>query len=261
MAEPVAFEAMDGDKDGRLSLSDLLAETMPSWIQSKGAGLQWRTARSNDVDGIEGGVGRWLLAVKYAALSSWFSTPVPLRRRVRGPPGGQGSSAPLFINRPETPAGGAMIVVIAVAEGATSCSSHGAAARQEVPDPVRQCWAPCESDLKEVDEKMKIAFWQNSSFEQHSERCLNKSDFFRLLGDIPPIGLGEDPDAQQLTRAQLSRIFDEVQSSAPNSITFSKGLTFESFRLALFKVLLSMGIHFRHLIDDAMYAKAWEEDG
>lgn len=248
--EPAAFEAMDTDRDGRLSLADLLGTSVPSIPLS---GQQKRSERNSDADGIEGGVDRWVLAVKFAALSSWFATPVRLRRHSR-PVLGQEPTAPLHVSRPETPAGGAMTVISAVAEGATGtgCASHGAAARQEVLDPVRQCWAPVDKDLKEVDEAMKAMFLRNASAKKHNEPFLNKSDFFRLLGDIPPVGVGDDLDAKRLTRAQLSNIFDEVQSLASNDATLSKGLTFESFRLALLKALVGMGLHFRHLLDDAI---------
>jgi hypothetical protein len=170
-------------------------------------------------------------------------------------PGGKEAVAPLHFDRPETPAGGAMTVVTALAEGATGRASHGAVARQQVSDPVRQCWAPCEGDLEEVEAQIKDDFNRHASSQQLGEHVLNKSDFFRLLGDIPPVDIGDDPEPRQLTHAQLSDIFDEVQNTAQNGTVFSKGLTFESFRLALMKTAMIMGLHFRHLVDDAIDAK------
>jgi len=163
--------------------------------------------------------------------------------------------------RPEVAGGGiagAMIVVTALAEGATGRTSHAAVARQQICDPVRQCWAPSEDDFQEAESKMRVEFDSYSTVQQYGEKMLNKANFFSLLGDIPPQDIGDDAESM-VTRAQIGQIFDEVltvqaRTSGQNGVTFSKGLTFESFRLALLKASAMMGLHFRHLVDDAVDA-------
>lgn len=256
--ETAAFAALDGDMDGRLSAADLFGESAPapSWIQSGFSSASQRVVMKGGSEAIEGGAERWVLAIKYVAISAWFTTPATSRRRLRLT-GGQTVPAPLQPVRAQTPG---MTVVTALADGATGRARHGDLARQEASDPVRQCWAPSERDFEEIEGKMKADFARNASLQQLGEQIINKSDFYGLLGDIPPIGVGEDPEAEQLTRAQLSGIFDEVlalqaNSASQNGIQFSKGLTFESFRLALLKISLLMGLHFRHLVDDGIDAQ------
>lgn len=221
------------------------------------------TSKLQADDSEENKTERWIRIVKFVALTAWFSTPLLLRRRWRPAPGGEaGASQPSDGGRPETSGGGAegaMTVVTALAQGAIGQASHGAIARQQVSDPVRQCWAPSEGDLEEIEAKMKDEFTRYSSVLQYSEQMINKSDFFKLLGDIPPVDIGNDPQAQQLTRAKLAEIFDEVlvlqmRNQGQAGVTFSKGLTFESFRLALLKACVTIGLHLRHLVDDAIEA-------
>jgi len=256
--ETAAFAALDGDMDGRLSAFDLLGDSAPapSWVQSGFASASQRVVMKGGSEAIEGGAERWVLAIKYVAISAWFTTPATSRRRLRLT-GGQTAPAPLQPVRAATPG---LTVVTALADGATGRARHGDLARQEASDPVRQCWAPSERDFEDIEGKMKAEFARYASLQQLGEQIINKSDFYGLLGDIPPIGVGEDPEAEQLTRAQLSRIFDEVlalqaNSASQNGIQFSKGLTFESFRLALLKISLLMGLHFRHLVDDGIDAQ------
>lgn len=258
--EVSTFAAMDADLDGRLSIYDLLGTSAPAPTWCDYGGSAAASPQRASSKGTEGGAARWVFTAKFVALSAWFGTPQLIRRRLRPPPVGSGQSvAPIQLDRPETAAGGAITVVTALAGAATGGASIVNNLRQQVIDPVRQSWAPSEADFEAIDGKMQEEFARNASGRQLSEQVINKSDFFRLLGDIPPMGIGNDPDAH-LTRAQLSDIFDmalslQVQSMARNGITFSKGLTFESFRLALLKVCLSMGLHFRHLVEDAIDAQ------
>jgi len=279
-SESVAFRAMDTDMDGRLSLRDLLGTSSPSTAPQllklgTVASVQRGVVRGNGVQGIEGGAERWVLLIKFVALTAWFSTPMIARRNWRNPPAGQeaGSSlgtgkkmepgSSLGTARPEVSGGGiagAMIVVTALAEGATGRTSHAAVARQQISDPVRQCWAPSEDDFQAVESKMWAEFENYSTVQQYGEKMLSKANFFSLLGDIPPQDIGDDAESM-VTRAQIGQIFDEVltvqaRTSGQNGVTFSKGLTFESFRLALLKASAMMGLHFRHLVDDAIDAQA-----
>jgi len=254
--EAAAFAAIDGDRDGRMSLPDLLGSSAPapSWCSTRSSGSG---AKVEDTDG----TAVWVLVVKFAALSSWFAIPPLLRQRLRSLPKAQDGALLPHTDRPETPAAGARTVVTALAEGAAGIASHGAVARQQVTDPVRQCWAPSEHDLEALEEELKEEhFEKNSSVRQHGEQALSKSDFFRLLKDIPPSGIGDDPEPQSLTRAQLAHIFDEVlarqmEGMAQSGIAISKGLTFKSFRFALLKASIVMGLHFRGLVNDAIDAQ------
>lgn len=248
--ETEVFGLLDADMDGRLSMYDLLGTSAaaPSWCDRGSRGY-----RSVE----KGGADRWVFVIKFVALSAWFATPVLLRRKLRPQLGTAESAVSLHVERPETPAGGAFSLVTAVAEGANGIISHGEVARQQVSDPVRQSWSPSENDLDDMETRMKEEFDKYATAKQFAEFLMKKSDFFRFLGDIPPVGIGDDPEPQQLTHVQLGDIFEEVlamqmESTAFNGLAFSKGLTFDSFRLALLKASLIMGLHFRHVVDDAV---------
>jgi len=93
-SESMAFRAMDTDLDGRLSLRDLLGTSSPSTAPQllklgTVASVQRGIVRGNGVQGIEGGAERWILFVKFVALTAWFSTPMVARRNWRNPPAGQ----------------------------------------------------------------------------------------------------------------------------------------------------------------------------
>lgn len=267
MDEASALAAMDSDSDGRLSLLDLLGAPTEA-VNGPRTGASGQPcsdggdASGSASDSATAGISeRWVLVARFAALSAWFATPLLQRRRWR-PNAGEATAA-LSFDRPETPGGGCggMAVVTATAQGATGrASGHEAVARQQVPDPVRQSWAPNELDMEELEATWKTEFAKNHSMQQHDEQLLNKSDFFRILVDLPPQSICGNPDAQQLTRTKLAEIFDEVMTHQAKKLTqngsvLSKGLTFESFGLALFKACQSMGLHFRHLVDDAVEAQ------
>merc|ERR1711933_465388 len=109
-------------------------------------------------------------------------------------------------------------------------------------------------DLGLLQSKTSADFRRHCATQQLGENLLKKDDFYRLLGDIPPAGVGDDPAAQKLTRTILSDLFDEVlrkQADGPHG-PLTKGLTFESFSLLLLKMSLAMDLHYRHLVEDAI---------
>lgn len=256
--EAVAFTTLDADGDGRLSVLDLLgASAPPESSTAETVESRRPEGHSYDAHSKPGGRETWILIVKFIALYAWFATPVALRRRWRGFEDAL-SAQIVSPGKPGGGAGGAMTVVTALAGGAIGRSGERVAiAQQQACDPVMRAWVPSECDLELIESTLNTNFKAHCTSQQLGEKLLNKSDFYRFLGDIPPVGVGDDPAAQQLTRTTLNELFEEVaalQTQGPQS-SWTKGLTFESFRLLLLKLCLAMELHFRHLVEDAVEAQ------
>lgn len=259
ITEAAAFTNLDADGDGRLCVLDLLGASAPPESPTTAAKEESRRSEGEKEErhNKPGGEEKWILIAKFIALYAWFATPVALRRRWRGSDDIM-STQIVSPGKPGGGAGGAMTVVTALAGGAIGRSGERVAiAQQQACDPVMRAWEPNECDLEVIERKIHADFKSQSTSQQLSEDLLNKSDFYRFLGDIPPVGVGDDPAAQQLTRTMLSGLFDEVlalQTKGPKS-SLTKGLTFESFCLLLLKMSLALGLHFRHLVEDAVEAR------
>lgn len=258
-SEAVAFTILDADGDGRLSVLDLLEASVPTQSSSEVEQSKQLEGQADHRHVNANGREQWILIVKFVALYAWFATPAALRRRCRG-----FDALSSQIASPEKlggGAGGAMTIVTALAGGAIGRSGeHVAIAQQQACDPVMRAWAPSECDLEMTGNAVNAEFMAHCTAQQLGEKLLNKSDFFRFLGDIPPLGVGDDPASQRITRTMLSELFDEalaLQAKGPHS-SRTKGLTFESFRLLLLKVARAMDLHFRHLVEDAIEAQSLE---
>jgi len=273
--EVEAFHKLDADGDGRLGLLDLLSGVARTKLDTDADEVTDHSAYALDVGNDEttaggespklktgSGPGRWPLAVKFMALTAWFQTPPAVRRRQHN--GAMAVQAgPLLLGQPAGLDAGAatMAVISAVADGVTGrVGERAALARQQVNDPVRSVWAPNEGDMHQTREALQAEFNKHASTEQFSKHLLTKSDLYRLLGEFPPSGIGEDPAAARLTRTELSAIVDEVismqvETAQQKNCAVSKGLTFESLQLVLHKAALVMGLNLRHLVNDAIEAQ------
>lgn len=270
--EVEAFHKLDADGDGRLGLLDLLSGVARTKLEDDGDEAAGPDHGNSSSDAKEAGkyhssntacAGRWALAAKFVALTAWFQTPVAVRRRQRT--GSSAAQATMLSRAQPTGLGAApaaISVVAAVADGVTGrVGERAALARQQANDPVRSVWAPSESDMLKTRQALQAEFNKHATTQQFNERLLSKSDLYRLLGEFPPSGIGEDPAAARLTRTELSAIVDEVismqaeHSQQQKSCALSKGLTFESLQLVLFKASLVMDLNLRHLVDDAIEAQ------
>jgi hypothetical protein len=138
-------------------------------------------------------------------------------------------------------------------------SEMGALEKQQALDVFRRCWSPNEGDLENARRILRLQFMQHASVRQFGEPLLSRSDISRLLGRWPPPGLTESHSA--LSLLELGEIYDEVLEMQVVSTSFegralSKGLTFASLRIFLQKIALALGLHFRHIVDDAVDANA-----
>lgn len=134
-------------------------------------------------------------------------------------------------------------------------------------DKFRQCFCPSEADLDAAKKALEAEFAACSTGRQFGEGLMNRPDLFRFFLDLRPsdvcgrdaaTGLfGEDAVAKGLARTRVGLLFDAVLELQLGLTSFegralSKGLTFDSFRVALHKAGIAIGLHFRHLADDAL---------
>eukprot|EP00747_Dinoflagellata_sp_TGD_P166455 gnl/TRDRNA2_/TRDRNA2_189260_c0_seq1.p1 gnl/TRDRNA2_/TRDRNA2_189260_c0~~gnl/TRDRNA2_/TRDRNA2_189260_c0_seq1.p1 ORF type:complete len:606 (+),score=99.49 gnl/TRDRNA2_/TRDRNA2_189260_c0_seq1:77-1894(+) len=244
---------LDADKDGRVRLDDFMREA-PSGSGDGGGGPE-----SSVKD-------KWVLLAKFIALSAWFYTPLALRKRERpGPDGARPPTGGGTISQ-EDPADGSVGVAAfaarqtAVGRGARDgLGDTGTLAKQQALDPIRKYWAPCEDDLEEVQAQVQAIFCEHATVRQFGEQLLSRSDVFRLFEDVPVAALCDEAAAAKVNRTEVGRIYDEaLELQAGLTLlegrSLTKGLTFASLRTVLHEVGLLMGLHFRHLVDDAVEA-------
>eukprot|EP00929_Paragymnodinium_shiwhaense_P113064 TRINITY_DN8132_c0_g1_i1.p1 TRINITY_DN8132_c0_g1~~TRINITY_DN8132_c0_g1_i1.p1 ORF type:complete len:714 (+),score=134.05 TRINITY_DN8132_c0_g1_i1:47-2143(+) len=166
------------------------------------------------------------------------------------------------------------IPVLGGLSGGLAVSAHAAAmgggtrtmrpnARDLQTDPIRMRWAPNEFDLYVARQGIEQRFMDHASIERNGVRLLTRPDFFRFLGFMPPPArCGPVYVHRKMTRIngpEAGRIFDEalamqVGLTGLTGRLLSKGLTFQFLRVALMQVALSIGLHFCHMVDDAMDA-------
>merc|ERR1711957_241840 len=105
---------------------------------------------------------------------------------------------------------------------------------------------------------------------QFGEPLMSRSDIAHFLCKLPPPGVGEafaenGTDVSPLRRGpsnvEVGELYNSVLEmqavlTSLQGRASSKGLTFESLRALLQKVARSMGLHFRHIVDDAVEAPA-----
>eukprot|EP00928_Gymnodinium_smaydae_P031482 TRINITY_DN23091_c0_g1_i1.p1 TRINITY_DN23091_c0_g1~~TRINITY_DN23091_c0_g1_i1.p1 ORF type:complete len:601 (+),score=121.89 TRINITY_DN23091_c0_g1_i1:28-1803(+) len=159
---------------------------------------------------------------------------------------------------PSTPAApglscsAACIVRGAGASGATAVVGN---VRQQVLDEVRRHWAPSEADLQAVTRSLESEFLAYAS--PLGVPLLSRPDFCRLFGEPAREARQDHPGLPRLTRPEAARIYDDalevqIRNGAQDGRPLTKGLTFETLRLALRLAALRIGLHFRHLVDDAI---------
>jgi hypothetical protein len=134
-------------------------------------------------------------------------------------------------------------------------------ARQRSHDQLRKQWSPLARDFLASEVTVREEFEAHAATRQLDRRLLGRCDFFRLVGDRPPSDLLADGNGAHESRhvgpTELGAIFDEVlelqaSQAALGGSSFTKGLTFESFTLALLIVARDAGLHFSRLVDDAV---------
>jgi len=138
-------------------------------------------------------------------------------------------------------------------------------------DELRQCFAPGEADLDIAKKALEAEFAICCTGRQFGEGLMNRPDVFRFLGDLQPTDVcgrdaatglfGEDVVAKGLARSRVGILYDAVLELQVGLTSFegralSKGLTFDSFRVALHKAAIGIGLNFRYLADDAVEAFA-----
>lgn len=146
----------------------------------------------------------------------------------------------------------------------------GALEKQQALDALRQCWSPNEGDLENALQILQVQFLARATARQFGEPLMSRSDIAHLLGKLPPPGLGEaltesgaivSPLRQGPSNAEVGELYDAVLEmqllmTSRQGRALSKGLTFESLHVLLQKVACSMGLHFRHIVDDAVETPA-----
>jgi len=227
--EREAFRALDQDADGYISWPDLATAVK----LSRAGQLEIPKVQKMDAGARP---CKWVTFVRYVAISSWYCTPSHLRRRGREPLAGPGASPA------ETSPG----------------SGH---ARQRALDNRRALWMPNQSDLQEAEQAVQIIFEQYATAKQAGELLITRGEFYRMLGDLEPCEVHRSGRPTSWL-AEIGKIFDEVYevqrahiASAVYRRPAAKGLTFEWACLALHQAIAFLGLHFRHLVDDALDAR------
>jgi len=267
--EQLALQQLDVDGDGRISRSDMVLSKSQSACQLDDGN------RNGSISALVVADSEYSLAVgKFIALSAWFCTPPPLRRRGRiGRPlrahgksqkqgHGQKEEAEEETDAATPPS------PLPSRRGTAPCSpsqrvgESSALAKQQALDALRLHWAPQEDDYEAVNLWVLSLFSEQATNRQHDEKLLSRADVLELLDDSPLACLcNETMSGGRIARAMVCAIYDEVlafqadrRSSTLRQTCLTKGLTFESFRMVLLKVALAVGLHFRHLVDDAIDA-------
>merc|ERR550514_2725817 len=98
-------------------------------------------------------------------------------------------------------------------------------------------------------------FAADATSHQLGVQLMNRSDACRFLADLGPA----DYAGPRLGRKAIGHYYDEVlqlqmELTCFAGRTLSRGLTFDSFRILLLKVALSVGLHFHGLVGDAVEA-------
>jgi len=140
---------------------------------------------------------------------------------------------------------------------ASIASGHPVMLQQHAQDQIRSCWAPCELDLERLEATLRAEYRAHSGVSQLGERLLGRNELFRLIGERPPTDLLTSAGSRHLTWAEVGAIYDDaielqVYLTGSGKIALKKGLTFESFRFVLLRIALTVGLHFGHLVDDAV---------
>lgn len=268
--EREALQRLDADRDGLLGIADLTQAFVA--LDESGAALGAVVAMQPTAGNSSNGVRmtnsqRWLLVARFVALSAWFHTPPHLRRRARragamlerpaNNPSSATLAAPVPSVSPSPGCSGAVAFAAAEAIRGGAESPRAGMARQEAPDSHRNCWVPNELDHIRAKQLLEGEFVRHATTRQFGERLLGRPDLVRLLADVSAAEVGDAHLAELLNKVEVGKIYDEVMTLQANITALegrqlSKGLTFDSLRVALYHASSALGLHFRHLVDDAV---------
>eukprot|EP00747_Dinoflagellata_sp_TGD_P092746 gnl/TRDRNA2_/TRDRNA2_165511_c0_seq4.p1 gnl/TRDRNA2_/TRDRNA2_165511_c0~~gnl/TRDRNA2_/TRDRNA2_165511_c0_seq4.p1 ORF type:complete len:407 (+),score=82.91 gnl/TRDRNA2_/TRDRNA2_165511_c0_seq4:177-1397(+) len=175
----------------------------------------------------------WMLLVKFVTLSAWFYTPSQVRKRGVGD-------------------------VDEASDAEPQASGKSLSSIRKQLDSLRLCWSPNEDDLGEVQSAMQEIFNEHATVRQFGVQLLGRSDADSIVASLSD--QEKDPAAAAVSRDEVGRIFDRVLenqvSQTADGRFITKGLTVESLRALLYEFALSIGLHFRHLVEDALDAYA-----
>lgn len=219
-SEVEVFRMLDSDGDGRLHVLDL--------VRGEAAGRRLISSSDEETEAAE----RWVLVAKFVALSSWYQTPQAIRRRGSINPNATHSAADDVNQNPAN-------------------------------DPVRSSWYPVHHDLVDLQQRLREEFQAQATVRQFDELLLSREDFFRFLRATTLAGGSVDPVGTCPSRVELARIYEEAfagqlrRPPVQRGRMPTKGLTFQSFAGGplLRHVALAVGLHLRHLVEDAISAQ------
>jgi len=153
----------------------------------------------------------------------------------------------------------AALVSLACGTVGAGGGDSGALARQQVLDEFRRSMSPDESDLDEARALLKEEFPEWSTVTQYGENLVSRKDVCRVLGDLFPRDAPHHGSDEGMSVAcdRVGRIYDEVLELQVSLASFegralSRGLTFDSFRIVLYKVAIVIGLDFRYIVVDAV---------
>jgi len=129
-------------------------------------------------------------------------------------------------------------------------------------DDVRKCWSPFAHDLAVAAKAVQRLIDKHSSMQQAGEPVLTRTDFFNFLGgDLPPRACCRHTALARLSPNLVGDMYDrflaqQVQATLTiDQGPINRGLTFESLWDILYEVALLVGLHFRHIVEDAQEAR------
>lgn len=193
---------------------------------------------------------KWVQVAKFLALSAWFGTPPPLRRRERHSASDGPAAAPPKRKHGQHAQCDGLVLSLVQSEGALPADSG------QTPG-YRTHLVPNLCDFWQLQAAMQIEHNASSSSQQFAQQLMSRADLFRYVCDDMPIAGIEE--TQLLTRSKIGEIYDAVlsaqmqrASTAGDVHVCTKGLTFESFRLVLMRIFCTLGLPFAGLCDDAI---------
>jgi len=167
----------------------------------------------------------------------------------------------LEVERPVLAGSVAMSFRAARAGGELSRASNFNLTHQQL-DEMRQKWSPFAHDLSNAATALQDVISTYSTVQQAGEQLLSRLDFFNFLGgDFPPKASCRHSGLARLTPAVVGEMYDRwmtyqvVATSTVPQGPINKGLTFESIWDVLYEIALLVGLHFRHIVEDAWEAR------
>eukprot|EP00929_Paragymnodinium_shiwhaense_P108711 TRINITY_DN7503_c0_g1_i2.p1 TRINITY_DN7503_c0_g1~~TRINITY_DN7503_c0_g1_i2.p1 ORF type:complete len:637 (-),score=115.32 TRINITY_DN7503_c0_g1_i2:236-2146(-) len=136
--------------------------------------------------------------------------------------------------------------------------------RQWLLDSVRRTWAPNKVDFEKVVATMREHFLAHANVRQLGVQLMGRSDLCRFVGERPPVDLLPlgVAGSRHLGLTEVGQIYDDAlqmqlkrpSTSGGRMAALTAGLDFDHFRMALLRIAEAVGLHFGHLVDDALDA-------